>query len=243
MKAKILLAHLIFTGFASITAFGQPTSYYTAAEISDSGPFIAGELFAPSVPVDPTTYFNKDWLPGDIFLCDGGIIRNKKIRYNGLLDELFCLDNKSNKIIKIDKEQVSRFHFKNIPGDTTVYFNKIRVKRDIISDSVEIFAQEIYTGKLSLFIFHKYSFERSELVSTAGGALLKDIYKEQPVYYLRYMNNNPEGFKKLNVKGLSSFIPGKEDQIKQFFRQAKRKEFKDKPELIQLCQFLISIYN
>jgi len=243
MKAKILLAHFIFTGFASATAFSQPATFNTNKDINYSGPFITGELFESSVPLDITTYFNRDWLEGDIFLCDGGIIRNKKIRYNGLMDELFCLDNKSNKIIKIDKQQVSRFHFRNMPGDTTVYFNKIMAKRDIISDSVEIFAQEIYTGKLSLFIFHKYLFERSELVSTDVGALLKDNYKEQPVYYLRYMNNNPEGFKKLNVKSLSSFIPGKEDQIKQFFRQAKRKEFKDKPELIQLCQFLISIYN
>lgn len=243
MNAKILLAHFIFTGFASATAFSQPVTFNTSKDINDSGPFITGELFAPSVPIDITTYFNRDWLQGVIYLCDGGIIRNKKIRYNGLLDELFYLDNKSNKTIKVDKEQVSRFHFKNMLADTAVYFNKIRVKRDNISDSGEIFAQEIYTGKLSLFIFHKYSFVRSELVSTEAGALLKDIYKEQPVYYLRYMNNNPEGFKKLNVKNLSSFIPGKEDQIKQFFRQAKRKEFKDKPELIQLCQFLISIYN
>jgi hypothetical protein len=244
MKAgKIFLAYFIFTVFASATGFSQPSSISTSKGINDSGPYITGELFAPTVPVEITTFFNRDWLSGDIYLCDGGIIRNKKFKYNGLLDELFCLDNKSNKIIKIDKEQVSRFHFKNLTGDSTVYFNKIMVKRDIISDTAEIFAEEIYTGKLSLFIFHKYSFERSELVSTERGALIKDIYKERPVYYLRYLNNNPEGFKKLNVKGLSSFIPGKEAQIKQFFRQAKRKEFKDKPELIQLCRFLNSINN
>jgi hypothetical protein len=241
MKKEAFLVYLILLSFISAIAYSQANSSADLKDINYSEPFITGEQFSPSVPVDDATYFNRDWLPGDILLSDGGIIRDKKIRYNGLLDELFCQDIKSNKVIKVDKEQVLGFHFQNLLGDTAVYFRKIMVKRDISSDPVGLFVQEIYNGKLSLFIFHKYSFERSELVSTEGGPLQKDIYREQPVYYLRYMDNNPEGFKKMNVKGLNSFIPGRGDQINQFFKQAKRKEFKGNRELTQLCQFLISI--
>jgi hypothetical protein len=80
-----------------------------------------------------------------------------------LLDERFLLETELNKIIKLDKEGILQFHFLNFHGDTSVYFRKIIAKRYAFVDSSEIFGQEIYNGKLSLFVLHNFIIEQKEL--------------------------------------------------------------------------------
>lgn len=190
---------------------------------------------------DNITYFNKDWLSGDIFLSNGEIVRNKLIKYNGLIDEFLWKEPKSESIIKLDKEAVQRFHFLNVQGDTSVYFRKIKVKRDIFTDSSEIYGQEIYHGKISLFILHTFYVERREIVSTNTGYFQKEIYAEEPIYFLRFMNNKVVGFKNLNRKNLYAFIPDKKDQVKGFFKQTKQPKIETYPDIIMLMKFLNSI--
>jgi hypothetical protein len=234
MKVKLIFVQIILFGFVLQPVFGQKGCNCLYTDKAKYEAHLSGELFLPAIPVPVTTYYNNNWLLGDIYLSDGEIIRNEKIRYNGLLDELFWIESKSNKVIKIDKEEISQFHFLNFQGDTSVYYRKIKIKRDIAVDSTEIFAQELFKGKLSLYVQHTFFIERKEMV----GALQKDIYKEELIYFLSLMNNKTVGFKKLNLKNLNAFLPEKEDQIKQYFKENKQTKFKDNTELINLVKFI-----
>jgi hypothetical protein len=241
MKIKLILLQSIILGIASWTSFCQ-TGYncFDNNEI-DSEPSLYGELFLPASAPDIGTYFNKTWLPGDIWLTDGSMIQNKKIRYNGLLDELFWLEPESNQTVILDKEAILRFHFQNIMGDTSVYFSKLKVKRSVLTDSSEIFAQELYHGNLSLFILHTFYLDHKETVQINNNYILKDIYKEDPVYYIKYTTNNVVGFKRFSRKSLYAFEPDKKDQIKKFFKENRLITIETNPELIRLMQFLNSI--
>jgi hypothetical protein len=116
---------------------------------------LTGELFVPDFTIDSRTNFYTEWESGNIYLSNGIVVRNKLIKYNRLLDQLFWLEPKSNNIIKLDKESILRFHFSDINGDTTVYFRKIKVKRNLVADSVSVFAQEIYCESKNL-CYQKY---------------------------------------------------------------------------------------
>jgi hypothetical protein len=122
MNAKLILIHAILLTIAFQSLSGQSNYSRNCTDKINSGPYLSGELFIPAEPLEVITYFNSDWLLGDIYLANGEIVRNKYIKYNKLLDELFWLEPASNKIIKLDKEGILQFHFLNFQGDTSVYF-------------------------------------------------------------------------------------------------------------------------
>lgn len=243
MKTRFIIFHIILLLAISQSVFCQNECLCSGTEKINTEPYLSGELFTPDVPLDIMTYFNSSWLSGDIVLADGGIIKNKKIKYNGLLDELFFLDPSSNQVIKLDKEAIAQFHFLNYQGDTAVYFRKLKVKRDIFNDSIEIFGQELFHGDLSLYVLHSFYFARADIVPRNKGYILKDIYKEEPVYYLRFLNNKVVGFKSFSRKNLYAFLPGKKDQVKKFFKENGLGKIKTNQEIIRLIQFLSSIVD
>jgi hypothetical protein len=238
MKDIKIIAPIVILVLVAQSLKGQPNNLCDCAESVNYQPNLSGELFVTSLPVDESTYFSKKWLIGNIFLSNGEVAGNKTIRYNGLLDELFWLEPKSKSIIKLDKGSITRFHFRNFEGDTSVYFKKIKVKRDIISDSSEIFGQEIYNGKLSLFVLHTFFIQRREIFYKKGIPYQKTFYEEESIYYFRFLDNKTVGFKSLGRKSLYAMFPDDKDQIKKFCRKSKLGKFKKNSELISLTQFL-----
>ena len=117
----------------------------------------------------------------------------------------------------------------------------VKVKRDIFSDSSEIFVQEIYNGKLSLFVLHNFYFDRREIVQMNRKYFLKDIYKEEPVYYIRLLDNRTIGFKNFSRESMYALLPVKKEQIKKYFRENNLGKIDTYPEIISLIQFLNSI--
>lgn len=243
MKTKLIFAHIVLVWIISGPVFCQIDRNIAATNETIIEPFLSGELFLPDLPPDITTYFNREWLAGDIRLTDGRIIRNKRIKYNGLLDELFWLKPESNLTIKLDKESILQFHFLNFQGDTSVYFRKLKVKRENFNDSIEIFGQELFHGSLSLYVLHSFYFKGTETVQKNKSYILKDIYKEDPVYYAQFLNNKVVGFKRFSRKNLYAFLPDKKDQIRNFIRESISGKIKTNPEIIELVQFLSSIVD
>jgi len=116
MNPKILIITLILLVIGSRICFCQTNSRNTSNAISSES-LLSGELFDQSLTPDFATYFNADWLAGDIQLTNGRIARTEKIKYNGLLDELFWNEPLSKQIIKLDRESILQFHYLNFNGD------------------------------------------------------------------------------------------------------------------------------
>jgi hypothetical protein len=154
MKTRLIIIQLIVIVAGTFPGICQTAHNRIDLDKINPDRPLAGELYSPSSAPDIVTYFNRNWSMGDIWLTDGTMVRNKKIRYNGLLDELFWQEPVSNQTIKLDKGAVLRFHFQDLMGDTSVYFSKLKVKQNILADSLEIFGEEIYRGDLSLYILN-----------------------------------------------------------------------------------------
>lgn len=240
---KRILCYAIIVIFGYQKFFGQGTIQDNHSDLTENEPCLTGELFAPELIVDVTTYLNSEWLPGDIYLVNGEAVRNKLIKYNGLLDELFWQEPKSKNVVKLDKESISLFHFYYLNGDTSVYFRKIKVKRSIITDSSEVFGQVIYNGSLSLFVLHTYKIERTELIRKNGIPYEKNVYVKEPVYIFRSANNKTFIVKNLSRRSLYAFSPGNKNKINEFLKANKALELINNRYLIKLTQFLRTIVN
>ena len=229
MKARLILIHILLLLITSGVAFCQ------------TEPSLPGELYAPDLYPDISTYFNNYWLEGDILLSDGNIKRAGGIKYNGLLDELLWLEPLSNQIIKLDKEAILQFHFLNLQGDTSIYFRKLKVKRAGLNDSIEIFAQELVRGDLSLYVLHSFYLARKVAVRQNNSYILKDIYEEEPVYYISYLNNKVVGYKTISRKSIYAIAPDKKDKIREYLSKSNSGTIKTIPEMISLIQFINSV--
>lgn len=223
------------------SGYGQISDCCSLKNQISYNPSLPGELFRPLVSIDNSTWFNKDWLTADIEMANGEIVRNKEVKYSGMLDELIWNEPQSNATVMLDKAAIKRFHFLNNKGDTSIYFSSLRVKRDMVADSSDIFGQEIYRGKLSLYILHTYFIERREVSAINGVYGEIDIYAEVPVYYFKFLNNKTVGMKKLSRKNVYEMAPDKKDEINTFFRKNNPGKDFDNAELITLTQFLNSI--
>jgi hypothetical protein len=240
MKTKIILFSIILVGITSRIGFCQTDDDYSVKNI-DSESLLSGELFNPEMMPNISTHFNKEWLLTDILLTDYRLVRNKMIKYNGLLDELFWLEPESNQTIKLDKEAIMKFHFLNFQGDTTIRFRKIKVKRDIFKDSSEIFVQDINNGTLSLLISHSFYFAGKEPVRMNQLYYMKEIYNEEPVYYLEFPDNKLIEFRKFSRKNLYKSIPDKKEMIRRYFRESASGKIQTVQEILDFVQFLSSI--
>ncbi|MCX6254501.1 MAG: hypothetical protein NTV31_08505 [Bacteroidia bacterium] len=241
MKTKIVLSFAILLIITCQNSYGQRNSSVNTHDSTYSEPCLTGELFAPASIVDATTYFNSAWLSGDIYLSNGEVVRNKLIKYNGLLDELFWQEHKSKNIIKLDKEAILQFHFRNINGDTSVYFRKIKFKRNILADSADVFGQVVYNGSSTLFVIHTFKKEGTELIRKGGSSFEKDVFTEEPIYFFSFANHKTFVIRSLNRNSLYAFSPGNKNRIKEFLKTNKIGKSKNNSYLIRLTQFLSSI--
>jgi hypothetical protein len=238
MKPVRIFSYIIFLIISFQSLQGQKSLHKDNVGLTASEVCLTGELFTPDFVVDGSTYFNSEWLTGDIYLSSSEVVRNKLIKYNGLLDELFWQEPKSKSVIKLDKEAIIKFHYQNLSGDTTVYFKKIKVRRNNISDSSEVFGEVVNEGNLSLYILHDFKTAGTELIRQNGKLLERTNYAEEPVYVFRLTNNKTFVFKRLNRKKLYSIFPANSEKIKEFLKTNRTGGFKDISYLRRLTQFL-----
>ncbi len=196
---------------------------------------VAGELYTGDL--QPDTYVNPDWIEGDLLLETGDKISNVFLRYNGLTDELFWREPVLNNVIKLDKESVRGFHFNYFRGDSSVSFTRMKIRKDFVSDSTLCFLQEIDFNKIKLFIYHTKFFLRKENYSVNGKISIRDIYIEQPVYFIRH-DSRLSVFKKFNGHTLCKAYPDKSDLIRRYIRNSASGRLKTHNEIISILQYL-----
>jgi hypothetical protein len=243
MKKKIFLLYSILLIISIHDLNGQNNGSTNGSDQTDCIQCLTGELFAPVSAVDPVTWFNLEWLPGDIYLANGEIVRNKLIRYNGSLDELFWKEPISGNTIKLDKEPIVQFHYHNVNKDTIVYFRKIRVKRNALSDSSEVFGQVIYDKGNSLYILHTFNIKGTEIIRTNGTTFEKINYEKIPVYVFMFTKQKTFVTRSLSRRSLFSFCPEKKDRINEFLKENKLGLSVNNFYLREVAQFLGTIIN
>jgi hypothetical protein len=243
MKTKILLLRSILLIITVLDLNGQNNGSINGSDKTDCIQCLTGELFAPVSAVDPATWFNLEWLRGDIYLSNGEIVRNKLIRYNGSLDELFWKEPISGNIIKLDKDPIKQFHFRNLSGDTAVYFRKIKVKRNPLSDTIEVFGELIYDKSNSLYILHTFNIKGTEIIRTNGTTFEKINYEKIPVYVFMFTDKKTFITRSLSRRSLYSFCPEKKDRINEFLKENKLGRSVNNFYLREVAQFLNTIIN
>ena len=136
-----------------------------------------------------------------------------------------------------------QFHYQNVNRDTTVYFRKIKVKRNALSDTSEVFGELIYDKSNSLYILHTFNIKGTEIVRTNGTTFEKINYEKIPVYVFMFTKQKTFITRSLSRRSLCSFCPEKKDRINEFLEETKLGRSLNNFYLREVAQFLGTIIN
>lgn len=188
-------------------------------------------------------FFNKEYTAGDIYLEDGQVSYDQKIRYNGRIDGLLMLPQNHLREIALDKIFIKGFSLKNIAGNGSLYFKKIKVAGVLKNDSVEIFGQELYRGKMSLYVHRRYVFENEVEQYLGERRVFRRLFVPSYVYYFKLPNNTSIGFISFRKKQLYKLFPSDKEMMKRLFREKHQHKFKTEEDIIAITEILNEMFN
>ena len=173
--------------------------------------------------------FYKSWLPGELLMSNGMIVKNKFLGYNSLLDELIWMRTTDYQQVILNKKIIAGFSLYDTKNQKIAEFRKFQVKNWLTGDSAYNYLQVLVEGKISLYVQRKV-------------VVLSSIneFQDQDQYYL------------LKEGRLYSLVPNRwflfrimgNDKTK--MKTIVRKNFlliKNEPALIKAVQLFNEEYN
>lgn len=163
-------------------------------------------------------YFIEDWTPGKIIFDSGEELDNLSLHYNGCIDQLLWLKDKTVQII-LYKNNISEFFLNK--SNVSYHFKKYKIKS--ANDSTEVYSQQLYDGKVKLMVIR-----RTKLDSEAfNEEMLYYVYVPRPVFYL-LIGNKFIMLRRARIRSLYNAFPYKKDSLRKIIRQKHLKAKNEK---------------
>lgn len=169
--------------------------------------------------------FYKNWLPGELQMSDGTIVKNKILGYNCLLDEVIWMRTTDYQQVVLYKKAITGFTLYDSNNKETSEFKKFYLKKSSVGDSTGTFLQVLVKGRLTLLVERKVVLLRNA-----------DEFQVQDQYYL--LKDDGELNKLVpNRRSLFRLMNNEKDENR--MKVVVRKNFlfiKKEPKLIKAIQ-------
>ncbi len=232
---------ILVTGFILLTGtFRMAAQPACCGDGVSASPTVSltGELYNPARLPDSSTYYNRFWLPGEVSMRTGETARNVYLRYSKLTDDLYWFEPHNRITVRLDLAPVTGFHFRSIDGDTSVSFSRITIKTLLVADSVSVFAEVIYRGRISLYVRRGCEPDRQEFITQKGSTYLVSHYRDLPSYYVKTSAGHMVALSGLRKKDLVALSPENKDRIRKYLNQNQDLAAGRKKDLVALAGFL-----
>lgn len=239
MKGIYLFAFLIF--FLSV----KEIKCQIQGKESEADPFkvhLAGEVFYPDFSVVGSQYFKDEWSQGNIVLVTGEIAQNVQIRYNGFLDEVIIMKTPSFQQVKLDKYLIHEFMLFSPYKSEPERFKRIQVNLPPLRNKVEIFAQVLYDGEISLYSFRRISATGKVSKKTETGNFEFTQVEPDFLYFLIIPGREEIFFNNLRRRNLYKAFPERKPEIRRIFNKAGV-YFSNEEKYKMVVQFLNENHN
>jgi hypothetical protein len=241
MVQKIIICFIAC--IASFHLKGQEASYFNCDSLYNeiAEPKLTGDLLIYPRIGKGSQYFIEDWLNGTVLLSTNITVKNKQLRYNGLIDRIVWQE-KNFQQVKLDKELVVAFWLNDEVSGKSYYFQKIKIKEDFAPDSSDVYAQVLCSDKLTLFAYRKVVVSGSEPDRMRGGGHFIDVLEKRTVYYFKLANKTSIGFSHINRRIILKIFPDKRAQVINLLKISKQHSYRTEYDLINITQILNKLF-
>jgi len=232
---RITLFYILISVFVSVEA---QNSYVVKIPEVDTlfSTKLIGDFFIEKKQIIGNQYINSNWSLGNILLSSGDTIYGKLLKYNGLLDELMWLNSLNYGVIKIDKQYIAEFWFKNQEG-ANQRFKKIFLNNSNIDSTQTVFTEIMIEGALSLYIHRKIEKQFPRYIMVNNIRQKFDVLEPSPVYYILQNSKKYIQFQKINRKSFLKFFPEKQKIISKYIKDYKL-NIRNESDLVKLISLL-----
>jgi hypothetical protein len=199
-------------------------------------PRFTGDLYIKPIPSSVSQFLTDEWLPGTICFSNDQIINSRYFRYNGYIDRLIWI-NEDYIQIRLDFDPIRSFCLfdKYIP-DRSYCFEKIKIPKELGSDSILVFAQVLFKNTISLFVQRKVVLTGIEERKTDRAII--NSYEKRNVYFFKSGDHLLRGFRKITKTNILNVFSGRKEEILTLFRSEKRFRLKTEEDLIRFAAHL-----
>jgi len=181
-------------------------------------------------------FFTNDWVKGAVLLTSGDTVSGKRIKYNGLLDEIIWLNPFNLRKVKLDKSYISEFWYKNIQGKT-IHFKRINVNDLSAVQQPAIFVEVALEGKVSLYIQHKFRVFDTENFYEDAKQYSIELIEPSTMYYIKLPSNKYIVAKSIKRNTLLNLFPEQKKDIVKLLK-LNHLNFKSESSIIKVIDKL-----
>ncbi len=182
---------------------------------------ISGKLYSFTMDSDGSYYLADNWAEGSVTLTNGETARSELLKYNSFLGELIWLAPETYTAVQVDKNLVRRFTL-NLPGMTEpAVFQRLRIRVPLEADSMNIYAQQLYSGDIGLVARRRVVVTGERLESTRGTLRSVPRLRPDPVYYVLIDGTDAYEVNRLNRRSLYRIFPEHRREIRAGFRDER----------------------
>jgi hypothetical protein len=176
----------------------------------------------PRRPIGNQHYPSEDWIRGNVMLINDIVVKNKLLRYNGYLDDLFWLSEGDYQQVQLDKKLIREFEL-YLPGSKSpAKFRRIQVRAPLYIGKNEIFGELLHEGEqLSLYAHRRViGTTRGDYVvgnKLYGGMLVKPSH----LYLFVLRDGSTRIIRRLRRRSVLDLFPENRNEIRSIIRENK----------------------
>lgn len=187
----------------------------------------------PHQPIGNQHYPSEDWLYGDVLLENGIVVKDKRLRYNGYLDELFWLYEGDYQQIQLDRNFIKESTLYKQGQLEPVIFRKISIDAPLITSRDNVFGELLYEGALQLYAFRRVIDSRTAEIGEVG-----PIISPSPLFVLIMPEGTSKIINRINRRNLLVLFPGKKGEIRNVLRDNRIFRLRSEQDLIDAVRLL-----
>jgi hypothetical protein len=176
----------------------------------------------PRRPIGNQHYPSEDWIRGNVLLENDIVVKNKLLRYNGYLDDLFWLSEGDYQQVQLDKKLIREFELL-LPGNLSPsQFRRIQVNAPLYIGKSEIFGELLHEGEhLSLYAYRRIiETTRGDYVvgnKLYGGMLVKPSH----LYFFVLHDGSTQVIRRIRRRSILDLFPENRNEIRNIIRDNK----------------------
>lgn len=178
-------------------------------------PRLYGEVYNTELPTHGSPFLFTEWAEGSIFLSSGEVARDKMLRYNGFMDELFWFNPDNNSSVILDKRAVSGFSIPDPLTGDSLNFRRLTLQLPYSTGQTEAFAEVLYEGDFSLFVHRRIEEDGKHVVFRNNRRVELPSLKHKPIYLIKLPGHGLVQITRMRKSFFYDLMPGMRDAMRQ----------------------------
>jgi hypothetical protein len=231
MKTKIFILAISFLMVMGVNAQEYSNGEMTVKSNSLNHKLQGRQFIFAYVP-EGSEFINDNWDKGYVILDNNDRYDSLSMKYNSLHDELIYVNERTKKMVELDKNSVSEFGFyKNL--DDVMRFKRFFYNKNI-------YFNVLYDGNMKLLVRYITSNEKTSTYKDKFGHVQDSKYVLRTEYYMMFPDGDLERFRTTKNSFIQLF-PDKKKDLKKLCRK-NHIDFKKDNDLISFTKQIENKY-